>query len=274
MAVLSETSAFVLLLADGTVHTHKNSRKFLGMLDLSAGRRLLEQCNMVWAHYDQVIKNRKKCILELTRQIVTTGRAEQVVIFGAGMDALSVELLSGTKSLKVFEVDSSNMQLKNRLLKEALGDLHDHIRCIGVDLKDPCTVHCLLREHGWEVQRPTVLVFEGISYYLSRRNLFGLIGLFGTGRRRNSLVLEYLLPAKRISKERAHIPAGVFGAIKSRYGTPLCTYDSEMIRSLLGPDMGIVDVFGLRDMERQRTGKNTHFEDRRSGWIEVCHAAL
>ena len=270
---LSDTSALVLLWAQGEIHTCGNSRAFLESLDLGPGMELLEKCNGVWPHYGQVILNRKKCILDLARHAVCSDKITQVVIFGAGMDALSVELASsGPEGLRVFDVDYAGMQEKGRLIRAVDPALAGRIICINADLKEPEKAYGLLQKHGWDGSRPSALVLEGISYYLGEVDLADLIGMFRTGR--NRVLLEYLLHDRCISKERAGIPTGVFGAISGPRGIRPVRYDAAGVRRALGPAGNAVRVHDLRDMERSRLGRNVHFKGKRSGWIQVCEFVI
>lgn len=79
---LSSTSALVILLAEGQIHTGDPARRFLRMLNLDPGRPLYGEFVRLWPRYDQVIKNRKTCVFDLARRAVAEG-VEQVVIFGA-----------------------------------------------------------------------------------------------------------------------------------------------------------------------------------------------
>ena len=273
-AALSDTSALVLLWAQGTVHTSSDSRAYLNMLDLGSGGALLSRCNAVWPHYDQVIKNRKKCVLDLALQHMRQGRTSQVAIFGAGLDALSVELASTTRrrDLRIYDVDAANMGLKDRLIGESTSDaVRRSVRCVEAELSDPRAVARSLQESGWDGLKPSILIFEGISYYLSRENLFELIGLFASGRtHQNVAILEYILRQDRISRHRRHIPNRVFDAIMDQRNAQITRYAKDEI-TLCAENVGgkIVKNYNQKEMEKSRCGGNRHFKTDCSGWINV-----
>lgn len=73
LAKLSDTSAFVTLLAGNDIHTSAYSSRYRAMLDLSAGRDLLRRCSEVWLHLNELVKNRKKCILDETLRCIRAG---------------------------------------------------------------------------------------------------------------------------------------------------------------------------------------------------------
>ena len=269
---LSDTSAMILLWTGGAIHTSRNAKAYLKLVNLDAGRRLFNRCNKIWNHYDEVIKNRKKCILDLSRQILKSRGIAQMVILGAGFDALSVEMLYHTKRLQIYDVDIANMPLKERLVREA-GVKESRIHCIDSDVRNTAGLIDALEDRGWRSAKPSLLVMEGFSYYLDRKELFDLIRTFQKNRQ-NRVVLDYLLPHKCISKDRADIPAKVFDAINNTYDVPLSRYDEGQIKKLFGPDGDTVHTFNLKEMELARTGKNTYFKSRESGWIQVCEIAI
>ena len=128
---ISDTSACVLLLEDGRVHSSPGSRLLRGMLDLGPGRRLAEACASAWPHYGKVVRYRKWRILSLAREAVRAG-IKQAAVFGAGLDALSVELAAG--GARVFDLDVANMDEKARLLGR-LG-LDGRISCVTADMAE------------------------------------------------------------------------------------------------------------------------------------------
>ncbi len=270
---LSDTSALVLLWADGAVHTSRDARAYLGSLDLEAGMGILGRCNRVWAHYGEVIKNRKHCVLEASRRMLRDRGIGQMVILGAGFDALSVEMLHGEGGLEVYEADSANMPLKERLVRDACPGPARHIHCVDADLGDPAGLAGALEGRGWDARSPSLVVMEGVSYYLGAGEMSGLLRAFGRGGR-NRAVLEYLLPGRCVSGDRARIPDGVFGAIGDAYGVPPARYDRGGIARLLGPGGAVDAVYGMGEMELARTGGNAHFGGAGSWWIEVCVARI
>ena len=265
---ISETSALVLLLADGAVHTSKSARTYLESLNLNAGRELFQRCNDIWDHYDEVIKNRKHCILNVARQAVRQN-ITQMAILGAGYDALSLELLHHHGKLRIYEADSENMRHKEELVRHADAALGSRILCVEADLRDPAGLADALASRGWSRSMPSLVVLEGVSYYLKKEVLRGILGAFENNGQ-NCLLLEYLMPQHLIAEERAGIPAEIFGMIQGRYGVPLSRYDAPDIAAMVGSAGRVTRVFDLKEMEMERTGKNTHFASSESGWIQIC----
>lgn len=273
--MIDDASAMVLLLAEGKAHTSRDATKYLNMLDLSTGRDLYEYCMDICPYYDTVIQGRKKAVLDMCTHTLTEGSITQAAIFGAGMDALSIELVSRHGDVHVFELDCVGMQYKRSLIDSACKEVGRRISCISSKMHSPGGTASALEEHGWKRSEPTLLVFEGISYYVPGSLLFGIISLFGSRRHRNYAVLEYLVNESLISERRRAVPNAVFRRIAHRRGIKISRYDGASIRNGLKASGGkVLETRDLTRMERDLDGKNTHFKKGGTGWIEVCRIAI
>ncbi len=273
-APLSATSALVLLWSGPESYRSRQARRYLELLDLSAGIPLHERCSGIWPHYGEVIKNRKHCIMELMEQCASAdGALRQVVVLGAGLAPLGIEWKVRHPSAVVFDLDRTNMELKQRLVsslgEESLGGMS----FIRVDLGAPRLVEERLVEHGYNRQEPTLLVLEGISYYLQPDIVRQLVLLFRHPGRRTRAIVEYLKPEWVILAERREIPGRVFGVIRDTCGHPRITrFTTADIASW--PGVELLATRTMSDMERVRTGRNEHFPSDESGWIELSLLAL
>ena len=272
---LSDTSAFVTLLAGREVHTSPASLRYLDMLDLSPGEDLLRRCYEVWPHLDQLVKNRKKCVLEETLECISAG-ARQVVILGSGIDTLSLEIVSRVSDVAVYELDTDNLDAKQSLLNEAAPEDADRVACVTADLGRAAEAVTKTVAAGWRSDIPSVLVLEGISYYLREPAMWEIIRRFGTGAE-NDIILEYIIPARYIAPERVHIPDDVFDTIQEYMSTPLAIsrMDPARIREIAAGTGGhVLRRHTMHSMEKSRTGTNRHFPTESSGWIEVCRIRM
>ena len=268
---LSDTSAFVTLLAGREVHTSPHALRYLNMMDLSPGEGLIRKCIRVWPHLDQLVKNRKRCILDETLECLSGGIG-QVVILGSGIDTLSLEVVSRMEGVVVYELDADNMDVKRRLLDEAAPDVAGRIRCVTADLGRPSEAAARAAEAGWRADVPSVLVLEGVSYYLGERTLWEIIRRFGADSE-NHTILEYMVPPGSIEPERAHIPDDVFDTIGEYLSDRLDIYrlDHNTVQKRASEIGGrVVRRHTMHSMEMLRTGATRHFPTERSGWIEVC----
>lgn len=267
---LSSTSALVLLWVDGDIHTSSMSKKFLGMLNLESGEEVLKQCDCFWPHYPEILKNRKSCILGIAKNNVSIYSINQMVVLGSGFDALSLEVYSHAQNCKIFEIDAKNMDTKQDLIN-TVASANDAIACITLDLSDYTKVVSALVAQGWDPNIPSLIIIEGLSYYLSKEALWGLIGEFKTQNQANHIVLEYLLPPETIPSMWSKIAAYPFDLIAASSKLSFISrYDIAEISSRLSDAGGkLVCRHSMRDMEKKRTLQNKLFFEH-DGWIEIC----
>ena len=262
-------------MATDKVHTSKAAKRYLDSLNLESGREMYAKCMGFWPYYPDVIKNRKTCILEMTDDAIRGG-ITQVAVFGAGFDALSLDAASRFGDCRFFEVDVANMDEKNRIIGSVDSLLGDRIRCIEQDISGSADVMAALVKHGWDVDAPSLAIFEGISYYLSESTLWSVIGGFGSASKQNRVILEYLVPNKDIQDERVSVAEYPFDLIAADSELDGITrYDAGGIESHVGNLGGrMIRHYGMMEMEKRRTSKNTVFPTERSGWIRVCDFAI
>ena len=269
---IASTSALVLLWADGAVHSSHTAKKFLHALDLQSGKELLEKCNRFWPHYYTVIQNRKSCILELAKNTVLQNKVKQIIILGAGYDALSLEICSWSKSCKVFEIDAANMETKNTLIRSVDSSLADQIKCIALDIGKPNQITKSLGKHGWDKEMPSLIVIEGLSYYTSKSNLYDIVDKFKTTNQSNHIILEYLLPHDSIPKKWQAISQYPFDLIAKYCNLDYITrYDVYEITTHLKEMGGIISQhYTSSEMAKNQTLQNSIFGSGNNGWIEIC----
>ncbi len=123
----------------------------------------------------------------------------QIVCLGGGLDPLSLDPLSldlaeSYPAAVVYDVDLASMALKKEITEAIDGP---KIKFCGVDLTDPDGLVSTLKTEGWDPSHPTLLVAEGITYYVPKR-LFkaALAALRVPG---GALVLEYSLPDEMLA---------------------------------------------------------------------------
>ena len=256
------------------------------------GGRIAAMCERVWPHYGEVVRNRKACIKRLAMRRLRGGRTRQVVILGAGLDPLSVEIaaLTGYSAVS-YEVDATGARRKRRLIEEASAAAAGCVRHVTADLEaaGPRRIASALERRGWRGDMPTLVVAEGVSYYLRKPTLRGLFGPFRDSGGGGHAILEYLRDSDSIAPERARIASAVFGIFAEGTGAGrLSRYtDAEAAGLVAGAPAGRswrgagggaraagIATVGPAEMERARTRRNWLFPDDASGWIAVCHGRL
>lgn len=266
---LSATSALVLLWTDKSLYSTKVVQSYLDMLDLSSGIDLFEKCNGIWPSYGSVINNRKWLIAKWSKEILSFRDIKQVVILAAGWAPLGLELADTYKESSVFEVDLEFMDAKSQLVSK-ISDAPRNIRFVTADICDHKQCQNLLEDAGWRSNAPTLLIYEGISYYINRS---ALVNLFGLASDHSRAILEYMIPYAQVDADRREIPIDVFRTITNTclMRTPIVTWDvSEISQQVPGR---VIRRATLCDIERMRFGNNhqhpTLFPTPSSGWIEI-----
>jgi len=117
----------------------------------------------------------------------------QVVILGAGYDSRALRFRRELKNARVFEVDHPGTQARKMgILLRAITDIPRNIRYVPVDFNRG-TLQSALASHGFRRDRPTLFLWEGVSYYLPR-DVVGQILSFVSGcAAGSSIVFDYAL---------------------------------------------------------------------------------
>jgi len=91
---------------------------------------------------------------------------DQVLILGAGFDCRAYRL-PGIGSAAVFEVDHpATLSVKRTHMHRVLANLPHNVRFVQIDF-DRQNLGEALRQAGFDLLRPAVLLWEGVTHYLS-----------------------------------------------------------------------------------------------------------
>jgi O-methyltransferase involved in polyketide biosynthesis len=265
---LSSTSALVLLWAQQDCYQSKAAKEYLSRLNLDIGKNLYEECKKIWSHYDEVIKNRKCGVFDLIEKCVNSAedKCQQVIIAGAGFDALGIEIVEQFPQIRVFELDRENMKIKSQLIANIKAGDRKNIVFIETDLLDVSCVCRNLRKHEWNPKKSTLLILEGISYYLSPTAIKKIVQTIKPDR----TIFEFLKLDKEIAVNRIEIPKKIFGKISKLCALPdIEKYDYSKIEKLFD-NSSVTVKYSMKDLEEMRTAENKFFPTEDSGWINVC----
>ena len=268
---LSATSALVLLWARGFHYAHPKTQLYLDKLKLNEGRYLYEHIqNTIWPHYSEIIHNRKFGILKYCEKYLAKNRNEsvQIIIAGAGFDPLGLDLISRYPNVQVYEIDREGMTIKAEIINSLPREPEstNELKLITADLNEITTIHQQLLDVGWTETKKTLLLFQGISYYLSSEILKALIFQINP----TTLLIEYLNWEQIRLPEYRNIARSVFSTIaKSCKGVgEIQTYNPNTLETLLNP-YTVTKHWTLKQLEYDRTQKNHFFKEENDGWIEI-----
>ncbi len=94
-------------------------------------------------------------------------RVAQVVILGAGWDTRAYGLLRG-QDVAIFEVDAPATQAVKRAALDKTGLDASHVTFVACDLNEKSWLDALT-EHGFDPEKTTFLLWEGVTMYLEER---------------------------------------------------------------------------------------------------------
>ncbi len=276
---LEPTAALVMDWAKDLYRTGSASA-FVSRLDLSAAHRMREECDSVCPWYPEVMMNRKWFIRHCASAFVGNWEAPgQVLILASGKSPLALELLETfpDRITSVIETDIAGMDEKQRIYHELASNAAKKIRCVRADLYDPEGTRNAVAGTGmFDSERPTLIIFEGISYYIPRAAVSAVLSRFASGSRQNAVILDSLLPCRLVREDRSYISRGIWGIIHRDCNfTNTITYSpGEMEEMLAFAGCDRVRHHAMDEMERLRTGTNRYFLTGGDGWIRISTARL
>jgi hypothetical protein len=247
---------------------------FVRQIDLSSGEDLLCRCQAACDWYGEVILNRKHFIRHQIAWHLQADGPVQVVLLAAGKSPLGLELLLqySSRISAVFEVDVVSMDEKERLYKRTAPEVADRLKCVTADISSQ-SLQEELRRAGCRGDITTIIVLEGISYYISSEALKRIIAGFPLTERR-IVILEYLLPCDSVEPSRRIIPRSIFLLIKESTGQEeIRCYSDEHLQHIFSEAGGKVTAFhSMQEMEWNRTRRNEYFDEPESSWIKCLEA--
>jgi len=269
---LEPTASLVMRWALG-LYNEGAALRFVNRLDLSSGKDLYEKCHAACSWYAEIILNRKSFIKRLIEQELYAAKEKyQLVLLAAGKSPLPVEILSSCSSKvdRIFELDVSGMEEKERLYAELFPEFLEKLRCVNTDIASPDIPGVLdSAGTGYRHDLPVITVLEGISYYLRKQELKNIIAGFQQ-EKRGIFIIEYLVPYRCVTQPRRSIPEAIFSIIQKDCGLDSITsYTQEELGSFFRESGGgLVAGYSMADMELARTGANAYFKKPSDGWIE------
>lgn len=265
---LSENSAADILCVADSIYKTDEAKKYLKMLDASAGKRLFEICSEIYAGYAESIRDRKYGVLKLVDDVLQNSDINQVVIAGCGLDPLSIEIKSKYPHMNVFDLDIHDMRIKKEITADIGIEYLNEIKFVNTDISNADFTKQQLLKVGWQEKSNTLLIIEGVSYYLGINPLRRLINIFeANGLSR--IILEYLLPEECIDEQIKFIPEQIFAkfADEAKLDTITCI-NQETIYNW--EDINLIKVVNVFTIKNQRFGgidKNFNGE---GGWMEIA----
>jgi hypothetical protein len=269
-----EPTASLMLQWGKEAYSSEVISKFINHLDLTAGNILLEECNSICSWYNQVVLSGKKFVSDYLNNLLGNSNDEHlIIILGAGKSPLSLEILKGHESKinKIIEIDLSGMDEKIELYHKFFPAFSEKIKCITADVTSESILAVLkTMVHEFYNDSPCIILLEDITYFLSKREFEKIISSFSSAGNKNILMLGYLKPLRHVNPETRHIPEMIFESIKSHSGVKqISSFHPSVISKAIMKKGGRLEMNkNLTDLEKNKHGKNKHFDQNDKGWIE------
>ena len=262
------TSCLVLLLAGESNYSGKVARGLFSVVDLSAGQPMVDLLGDAYDRAVEEVGNRKYAVRLFCNTYLSERPGAQVIVLGSGLDPLSIDIAECYPQSTVIDVDMANLDIKQAINEELGGP---ELRFCTANLADASALVPALKAAGWDPGSATLIVAEGISYYLPKPVFLQTLTALRTAG--GALVLEYSLPKEEITEEEAlEISDEFYGKLAHLLEMPFqlqCygTGEAESVARELGGVL--VQTLTSHEMEIGRTGKAETAVNPTDGLIRV-----
>lgn len=104
----------------------------------------------------------------------------QVIILGTGFDtrAIRFEKVIKENNMVIYEVDLKAMlEYKQQIIEREIKCNTDHVKFVSCNFQKDNVIEKLL-QHEFDLNKPTLILWEGVIYYLSQKNIEDYLELF------------------------------------------------------------------------------------------------
>jgi methyltransferase (TIGR00027 family) len=120
---------------------------------------------------------------------------EQVVLLGAGYDSRPFRFRDVLGDIRVFEIDHPGTQARKRRMLDEIGETNPpNLSYIAADFNRQSLPEALA-DHGFSPDRKTLFLWEGVSYYLPRPVVEGVLDFVSGCAAGSSIVFDYATKA-------------------------------------------------------------------------------
>jgi methyltransferase (TIGR00027 family) len=118
---------------------------------------------------------------------------QQVVILGAGYDSRALRFAHELKGVRVFEVDHPGTQARKMgILLRSITEIPKNVHYVPVDFNHDALEAELVKK-GFSRSRRTLFLWEGVSYYLPKPVVAGILRIAASCAPGSSIVFDYAL---------------------------------------------------------------------------------
>ena len=220
--------------------------------DYASAREQFDAEPESWAGYYYV--NARTHHIDASVERAVRDGATQVVILGAGFDSRAYRMHAAHPALQFYEVDlPAVIAAKKQRLAQAFIVPHERVTFAAVDF-DRQTLDEVLPRLGYDRQRKTLFILEGVTMYISEA---GSAATFDFVRRHSArgsrIVYDYLL-RDALDGERHRYYGIVYSAERlAAHGEPFMTgwSEAEAAAFVAAHGLQLADDFGADELARR-----------------------
>lgn len=277
---LEPTAALVIDLGKGLFAADPLTASYMERLDLSSARDLIEayQRAGIYEIAQELMCNRKYIVRHALAEFAAASHQPvQIVILAAGKSPLALELLERQPDFIncIYEVDITPFTEKKALYERLAPQWIEKIRFIEHDISSPQLPE-RLQEAGFKPEVRTGVAMEGITHYLTRETVEKILKRFASDSQRNVALVEFAPPHDTLAPRVRPIAEIAYRIIEENvYHQPMTKFSIETLRELFHKAGGrLITHYPMHEIEKLRIGKNIHFPEANSGWIECVWGVL
>lgn len=265
---IAPTAGVALSLARD-VYQDPLSRIFYDNIDHSETAAFREQVEQSYWHVVNMVVFRKRFIRSLFDAWAAELPQFQVCILAAGLDPLSLYLLEkhGSRVSRIFEADRAFMTEKREMYGQLQADT-ERITLLSADVTGLPDLLGEMKLYGYDPAQPTIFLLEGLTYYISRSRLYGMLeALKDSGSR---VIVEYGQPYEVTPARDREQYRRLIESVEQNTDFPMHLYHrSDMERLVRFMGGHIASVSDLKEMEHRLDGRNAVFSEEAEGGIEL-----
>ncbi|MFH1194792.1 MAG: hypothetical protein V1720_03710 [bacterium] len=249
---------------------------FVNQLDLSSADDICEKAKSICTWYEEIVINHAYFLKNFLDDHLSNSDDQQLLIFlSAGKSPLSLEITkkNSDKIFRVIELDNDGMYEKKEIYDRYYPGLSPKIKCLNADIKTGSllsTINLVLEEYSEEL--PCVVILEKVIHYLKPEELQHIVSSFKSSGRKNTFVVEYILPEELMSPECRSMVEKLFELVNSHCGmTEINHYSESQVAGMFSSFGGELLLHqNMMEIELQRMGSNKYFQKHEDGWLECA----
>lgn len=266
------TSALVLQ-QSSSVYTSELEKNYLEHIDFSEIMETSQQMTTATTTISDVICLRRRHIRKSLLEQLPSNSKQQICILGAGLDPLSIFLLEhcADRISDIFEVDGSDTILTKAAIYSNLipdTDLPHFIQC---NLTDTTLLMEALQLKGYQPEKPTVVVLEGVIHYIHNHEFITLMQQFESkGKHNNRVIMEYCLDPIDVPKHALPLHNTIISMFEKFINDNVKLYSREEMMAVMD-NLGAIETRfdTMKDVELQLNGNNLLFYQQGEGLLEM-----